>query len=488
MRPLLVLGLDAAGPRSMSEALAAGRMPTVAQLLTGGCTTTPTGHEFLAEHGVWVSLTSGIPRREHGYYWFNQLEPGTYQIRPFNARNINARPFWHLFANTQRPVAIFDVPDTDPHSELAGVQLTNWTIHDPHGAPAAHPASLLQHFGPPTVIHENPEATLAEDQRTFQTLLQRVHQKSRLIAPLLKKHQPHLTFLVYGETHTGGHQFWRYQQDPTSPLHTAILDLYAAIDESLAHLLTTYATPPNIAILGSVGMHTEWPAAAFLKDFCRLTGFATPPPPTSSTSLHPLSIARQLIPETLRNRLSEFLPQSTRSQLFAQKFATTYDWSRTRLFPLPAFYMGLLRVNLAGREPQGIVEPGAEYAALLDEATGEVHRLIDPLTNSPAVAQVHRTADIFGPGPHHRLPDLFVEWVPSPVLRRKLHHPLGELHQPIPVFNRGSEHTRDGYFALAGPDIPLRGELGAISPLAVAPTLAKLCDLPLTSFPEAPLF
>jgi predicted AlkP superfamily phosphohydrolase/phosphomutase len=486
-RPLLVLGLDAAGPEVMAQTLGSGRMPTLARLLEGGCSAVPTGVEFISEHGVWVSLNSGVSRREHGYYWFNQLEAGTYDIRPFHGGSLAVSPFWKLFEGTQRPVALFDVPDTRLLADLTGVQVLDWAAHNPKGEPSAMPASVLGTFGPPTVIHENPESTPAEDELTYQALLERMRRKTRHIAALIEEQQPHLAYIVLGETHTGGHQFWRYQEDPKSPLQHAILDLYAAADEALAAFLASFAVTPNVAIVGSVGMRTEWPAAAFLKDFCRWNGFAVAPEPTAGVSMHPLSIARKLLPEGLRNRLSALLPKSTQSRLFAQKFATSYDWSRTRLFPLPAFYMGLLRVNLAGREPEGTVQPGAEYEALLDEATRELYRITDPLTKLPAVAKVHRTAEIFGPGPHRQLPDLFVEWVPGAVLRRSLAHPLGELRQPTPVFNRGSEHTQSGYLALAGPDIALRGELGPISPLAVAPTFAKLCGLPLDSFTHSPL-
>jgi hypothetical protein len=44
-----------------------------------------------------------------------------------------------------------------------------------------------------------------------------------------------------------------------------------------------------------------------------------------------------------------------------------YDWGRTRFFPLPSDVNGYVRVNLARREAQGTVEPGADYEALCGE-------------------------------------------------------------------------------------------------------------------------
>jgi hypothetical protein len=170
-----------------------GWMPTLERLLEGGCSAVPTGVEFISEHGVWVSLNSGVPRREHGYYWFHQLEAGTYEIRPFHGGDLAARPFWKLFENTQRPVALFDIPDTKLLADLTGVQLLDWAAHNPQRQPVAMPA---------------------EDELTYQALLDRLRRKTQVLdqahcCASIEAQQPHLAYVVLRETHTGGHQFWR---------------------------------------------------------------------------------------------------------------------------------------------------------------------------------------------------------------------------------------------------------------------------------------
>ena len=56
------------------------------------------------------------------------------------------------------------------------------------------------------------------------------------------------------------------------------------------------------------------------------------------------------------------------------------DWSRTT-----AYALGLqgLYVNLAGREEQGIVAPGAEYEALLDRLEADLLAMVDERTAAP---------------------------------------------------------------------------------------------------------
>lgn len=63
-------------------------------------------------------------------------------------------------------------------------------------------------------------------------------------------------------------------------------------------------------------------------------------------------------------------------------------------------------MNLKGREPQGVVERGKEHYKLLDEIERELHKLVDPVTENPAVHSVGRTSELFGCGPHTNLPGI----------------------------------------------------------------------------------
>ena len=64
------------------------------------------------------------------------------------------------------------------------------------------------------------------------------------------------------------------------------------------------------------------------------------------------------------------------------------DWNRTR-----AYALGLngLYVNLQGREGKGIVAPGAEYQALLDQIEKDLLALRDPRTGEQVVSLVVQT-------------------------------------------------------------------------------------------------
>ena len=80
------------------------------------------------------------------------------------------------------------------------------------------------------------------------------------------------------------------------------------------------------------------------------------------------------------------------------------DWTRTR-----AYAMGIngLYLNLAGRERDGIVQPGAEQEALLAELKTKLEAVRDPLSDQPAIKHAYRADEVYhGPlqnaGPGHR--------------------------------------------------------------------------------------
>jgi predicted AlkP superfamily phosphohydrolase/phosphomutase len=87
------------------------------------------------------------------------------------------------------------------------------------------------------------------------------------------------------------------------------------------------------------------------------------------------------------------------------------DWSRTQVY---ATYDELvsrgLRINLLGREPQGIVRPGAEYEALRNSLVKKIEALRRPDSGEEVVNKVHLRENLYH-GPHaDAAPDLVIEW------------------------------------------------------------------------------
>lgn len=83
------------------------------------------------------------------------------------------------------------------------------------------------------------------------------------------------------------------------------------------------------------------------------------------------------------------------------------DWSRTQ-----AYAMGLngLYLNLAGREKNGIVKPGAEADQVAETIARRLEALRDPLNGTPVVGTVYLAKKVYHGAATASAPDMIVGW------------------------------------------------------------------------------
>jgi predicted AlkP superfamily phosphohydrolase/phosphomutase len=112
---------------------------------------------------------------------------------------------------------------------------------------------------------------------------------------------------------------------------------------------------------------------------------------------------------------------------------------------------GAIRVNVAGREPAGRVQPGAEYDRFCAQLAGDLGDLVDVASGRPFVRRVVRTDDVYPRRPDDDLPDLLVEWQHD--------RPIHAVTSPLVGIVRGrysgvrtGDHRPDGFVIARGPE------------------------------------
>lgn len=483
--PLVIFGLDAGEADLIERWAEEGYLPTIESILKRGCWGRITGPEQISEHGVWVSLFSGVSRGQHGYYYWRPLKPGTYKLQLTNLQDLGALPFWSCLRGRDTKAAIIDPPESYPLTGVPGVQIGNWAPHNPRFATCTEPASLLHdlrmRFGPQMNIEEKVGSNFTKDRQIYRGLLKQIEQKGSLCRYLITRDHFNLLVVVFFESHISGHQFLKYSLQARgansatakNELANAMRDVYQAIDQQMGLLLSELPSKSNVFIVSNVGLQEDYPTKKLIEAFCRQLGYQVPAE-SSSLSFSPLTWARHMIPEAWRVALSSYLPRETRERLLAEQFRCGTHWLKTTAFAIPSLYTSFLRVNLRGREPEGIVEPGRQYEELLDKLEADLKQLADPQTGRPAVNQIARAVELFGGGPPVSLPDLFVEWTPTQYIKRRVVHPKAVLVQEDLDYSRGSHHTHHGFIAAAGPFIKEQGALHDIDVLDLAPTFLSL--------------
>jgi predicted AlkP superfamily phosphohydrolase/phosphomutase len=156
-------------------------------------------------------------------------------------------------------------------------------------------------------------------------------------------------------------------------------------------------------------------------------------------------------------------------------FWASFDWAATRAFALPWTFDGYLRLNLRGREPHGIVEPGAERTALLDEIEAVLGELKIAGTEKPAVRRIVRAQETFAGRASAELPDLLVLWDNDAPIEAIESPRLGRIrnrdHGP-----RGGHTDRGAIFAW-GPGVAAGAPISGARDIDVAPTVLALLGI-----------
>jgi predicted AlkP superfamily phosphohydrolase/phosphomutase len=175
------------------------------------------------------------------------------------------------------------------------------------------------------------------------------------------------------------------------------------------------------------------------------------------------------------------------------------DWSRTKAYIRPGFPMEYIWVNLKGRDPQGIVDPGQDYDDVVDQIISLLYGLKDPETGRCPFALALRKEDAKMLGHWgERASDILYFYKPGytgdpgPVpLPEKMRYT--EEEKKMMISSRPGRGNHSGFlptaklggcsneavFVISGPGVKkgyLRTE--PICLVDVAPTLAYLLDIP----------
>ncbi len=85
------------------------------------------------------------------------------------------------------------------------------------------------------------------------------------------------------------------------------------------------------------------------------------------------------------------------------EFFEHVDWSRTQAYSIG---LGAIYVNLAGREPEGSVEPGEAYERVREAISRGLEAYVDPATGKKPVRKVYRREEIYSGYDPRLIPDL----------------------------------------------------------------------------------
>ena len=445
---ICVLQFDAASVAVVDRMLAAGRLPALAGLIERGermALQTPADH-FAA--GAFHTLYSGVELADHGLFYPFQWDAAEQRARYMTA--FPAPPaVWERLARAGLRTLVIDPYESRPPSDWLGTYVCGWGFRDRVVLPRW---SLPREAGTQLAgIHgEGPHATEIFGRPNVRELLAL---RTKLVAApgraaaaaveLLGREAYDLAWLTFSAAHLAGHQFWDLSQLAQEPqgrerelLQGALEAVYAQVDAAFGRVLEALPGDCDVIVTSAVGMDVNSSRADLLPQMLEavLSGGARPADGDGGAIWR----LRAAIPTGARGAIAQALPDRVALELTARLELRGIDWSRTAAFCHPADNQGYIRLNLRGRERDGIVDPG-DAGELLRTIAAGLTTFRDP-DGAPAVASADRVAEHHAGARAGQLPDLVVQWSERPATT------LGGVHSPTfgDVLRRGTGSGRSG--------------------------------------------
>ncbi len=492
---VLVVGLDAATFDLILPWVEAGHLPTLARLLREGMhAPLRTVLPALTPPG-WTSAATGRNPGKHNVFNFYRATQGGLGGAPVTLGDLKSPRVWDIAAYHGRRSVVLHMPLTYPPQKIPGVMISG--IMTPKGAEdVVFPPELkatLQAKIPGWRIDVDESALRRGDIEGFRRDafdLQRVQPEE--VVHCLDTEDWDLCWVMFHTLDKLQHFYWRFM-DPTHPAYPGpgpfehtIRDFHAALDASIARFLEHLPPGTHVVLLsdhGSAPLHEyfcvmNWLAA---EGFLALHPNGTAQRGLAAVGVDAKAIVRRLkraglgwVPRLVPRSLKGAVPQALTS---FKKVADRIDWSRTRAYCPSAPGSGLW-VNLRGREPHGIVEPGREYERVVEELRERLLACRHPVTGERVVVAVHRREEIYS-GPHvDGGADLLIETARTVCMVEGL-----GLRTMMPAGKgpeeRTGNHARDGILVVHGPDVRPGCALPVAAIEDVAPTVLHLMGLPI---------
>lgn len=487
---ILMIGLDMGDGKLIRHWSEQGRLPNFSKLIERGLWSdldTPTS---VLHTSGWPTFATGALPGAHGVYYPYQPKPGTQTASHIDPNQYGVPTLWKTASDQGARCVVYDIPETFPETGFNGKAVYDWGTWAWYGSPASQPAGLLvdlkKKFGPYPLGMEAKRLGLRipETKDLERRLIASIGYKFRTLDWILEQEEWDLAAIGFGETHPAGHYLWPAEigaitesnESKFGPLYS----IYQALDQNLGSLMGRVGTDTTLMILSSDGVRVNHVACHLLGPMLEklgyLAGFGGSG--DSAQSAKPKSLlgrARRLMPSGTRRWIADRLPWWLRDRLGSQAAASEIDWSKTRAFTLPTDLEGCIRINMRGREPQGIVEPGRVYDQLCKAIAGDLRALVNPATGKPAVRQVFIRNQVFSGRRQEYLPDLVVSWEEEASFEALVSPRAGEVAGSNPDRRTGT-HSPQAFLLTIGPRVA-PGVQGSARLVDVAPSALKLLGL-----------
>jgi predicted AlkP superfamily phosphohydrolase/phosphomutase len=397
---------------------------------------------------AWSCMMSGRDPGELGIYGFRNRTAHDYSsLAVADSRAVTVDRVWDHLSRAGKHVIVVGVPQTSPpvpvNGELVSCFLTGDTRKDAYTYPASLRAEIESLVGAYRVDVRNFRSD--DRDRILAEIYEMTEQRFTVSRHLLDTQPWDFFMMVEIGVDRMHHAFWRFL-DPEHPRYEpghrygdAIRSYYLYLDEEIGELLERFDDDTTVMVVSDHGARPMQGAICVNEWLVQEGYLALAQPPSGPTPFGEAQV----------------------------------DWSRTRAWGEGGYYCRLC-LNVAGREPQGVVAP-EEYEALLDELADRLQRLPGP-DGEPIGTRAFRPAELWREQ-HGIPPDLVVYfgdlgWRSNGSLGHGRHWTYENDTGPD-----DANHDRNGICVITGPGVPAQRREDLVI-YDIAPTILAQAGLP----------
>jgi predicted AlkP superfamily phosphohydrolase/phosphomutase len=500
----LVLGLDGLD-LGLVQQFGAERLPNLHSLMSRGAFAALQSVQPPATLPNWTTFLTGVDPARHGVFDFTTRKG--YQVR-FTAGTVREVPT--LFTQLDQlglRCACLSFPATWPPERLEhGVFVSGWDAPVAFEADRSFmwPPSLyddtVERFGAPSFddVDEFHADAPGWIERLPDALASRVARKADWARWLLDRQDWDVFALYFGESDTASHYLWAHH-DPDSPRRPnsvsveqrgGLRQVYEALDQAVGFLVDAAGgDQTEVTVLSDHGSGGSSDKVLYLNRLLAQHALLRFRERRGRSGAALKEIALRRLPPHLRERLFRLGNAWLPSRLESNVRFGAIEMANTVAFSDELNYFPGIHLNLAGREPGGIVQPEQRRETIL-RIRAALLGTRDPWTGKPVFRDLIPREELFD-GPHlDRAPDLLVDlhlddgysynlmpsspqtgasavpwWrirSPGQQLTGDLFHKLAD-HEKLGKKGRSlpGSHRSHGFMALAGPSVRPVGRIDA---------------------------
>ncbi len=331
----------------------------------------------------------------------------------------------------------------------------------------------------------------------LEKMLDTIRRKAATAKYLLRTKPWDCYLMLFGETDGGAHQFWKYG-DPKSPLFTedppgvrdALLRIYQELDRQTGELLDLAPADSIQLMISDHGFGGVSNTVLYPNCWLREQGFLQFRGGVSGGMARFRDRLKRWAIAALPGWLQRFLYRYATGMIGRFEAKARYgniDWSKTEAYFDENPYYPAIRINLKGRQPQGIVEPGRQYEEVRNRLIAALESWRNPETGEPIIPKAFRREEVYSGECLEEAHDIIPKWALCRGYNYAFKHSakspgqvwLSKIEVNGTDYSSKSGTHRDGaVFIARGPGLRAGSTVEGVRIIDLAPTILSLLGVP----------